>query len=377
MIENKILKTITLPKAKLDDFMAIGSYVDCAATKDTIPITSQVKIEIIFGVCYLTKSNTINFVVYSFDTTEDDVQMLIGEEMFRSFLSYSKANSIQIIERETTITLADGTGNKPEISKELFDFTLFPKTPKVKSAQYVTLDQKAIDFANIAKNFVTRDELRPTFLYVHIKNNFIFSTTCILNYTNILDGNYGDELISLSPLECKLISNFSSVQVFNTENHSIIKCGDAIYGCTKKAGVDDKSKEFQMFNSHLKRENFCRISKVDLYNFINSTIILSKGIKNCYVNATFEVVSENQILLNFEEQKVKNPIHIGAQIKGVPVGTNFAFSQESVMKLLNNVPYDEICVTPMEGTGMIAIWSQNDPNFIAIVMQMHNVHHIE
>jgi hypothetical protein len=377
METNRILKTISLSKAKLDDFMSIGSYIDCNATKDTIPITTQVKIEIIFGVCYLTKSNTINFVVYSFETSEEDVQMLISEEMLRSFLSYSKSQTVQIIERESTITLSDGTGNKPEISKELFDFTLFPKTPKTKANQYITLDKKAIDFANIAKNFVSRDDLRPTFLYVHIKGDFIFSTTTILNYTNILDCKYGDELISLSPLECKLISNFDSVQVFDTKNHSIIKCGDATYGCTKKANVDDKSDEFKMFNSNLKRENFCRISKVDLYNFINSTIILSKSIKNCYVNATFEVVSNNQILLNFVEQKVKNPMHIGAQIKGVPIGTNFAFSQESVMKLLNNIPYDEICITPIEGTGMIAIWSQNDPNFIAISMQMHNVNHTE
>jgi len=183
-----VTKQITLPKVKLEDFLQLSSYIDTNRVLETVPITSQIKIEIIFGNCKMTKTNVNNFVVYSFDIDEEDIEMLVNEKKLRSFLEFSKGDKIQIIEKETSVIFNDGYF-KPNHAKEIFEFKNFPATPKLKPDNSIIFDKTLINLLGIGKTFVSRDELRPTFLYVHLKNKMIFSSTLILNYSNKIDVN--------------------------------------------------------------------------------------------------------------------------------------------------------------------------------------------
>lgn len=354
--------------------MSVASYIDVSNVKETIPITSQIRIEIIFGQCTLTKSNMVDFVVYSFETDEEDIEMLVNEDKLRKFLSYSTRDTILIVESENSFIFDDGT-NKPIHAKEIFKFSDFPSIPKLKPENSIVFDKKLISMLNVAKIFVSTDELRPTFLYVHIKEDMIFSTTLVLNYTNKVGKPYTDNVISLTPKECKLMDNFERVDYYFNDNFSILKCGDIYYGCRIKSDVKDMSESFINFNKTIQKNKYIKILIADFYNFCNSTIINIKGIKDCFVNANLEIISNSEIKLSFiDEGVLNNTIVINAQIKDMPIGYKFSFSQSDLFQLLGTLPYQNICISPLENNeNQIGIWSDKDENLIVITSKMKNL----
>jgi len=171
------------------------------------------------------------------------------------------------------------------------------------------------------------------------------------------------------------MSNFDEVEYYFNENFSILKCNDVYYGSQLKTDIQDLSNTFNQFNNSLDKEKYMRILVSDIYNFCNSTCILAKGLKDCFINATLTVISENEIKFEFTDAgNIENPMTFNAEIKNIPIGYTFAFSQESLKQLFDTLKYDDICISPVVGNAnQFGVWSDRDSNFIAIVCKMQNL----
>lgn len=372
---------VTLPLIQVKEFLKLASYVEVDDILiDQNPIYAHIKIEVIMGTCFLTKSNLTKFAQYSFETEVDDCRMCVLEEDLKNFCSSSTRESIIIDDQETKLILSDGY-NKPEFGKiTSVDVKLFPKIAKTPK-EFIRIEKEVINSLGISKNYVGDDKLRPFILYTHIKNDLVYATDAHVSFINKLENKVSDKLISLSKTDIQFFSNFDYIEFYFNDNYSIFKNGNCVYGSRFYENISDVSTTMISFQTNINKEKYFKILLSDFKNFCETTVSYTKKVekeKKNYKSSSVSVLSKDKIEFIYDdtENSIKNPITVDAKVVGFDKGFEFKFSQKKLKEALNNIPpCKEICISESFDGSSFAIWIQNEDGtfnerFIIISMKM-------
>ncbi len=275
--------TITLPQSQIKEFLKLSSYVvSDQILIDNNPNYGCIKVDIVFGMAFLTKTNAESFIQFSFPVLLEDASFLIWEEHLKSLIEVSKKENIQIQDG----SISDGYFN-PKFGKITgIDLKTFPKIPKPPKIGF-KLTKRLIDVLSVAEdNVEKKDNLRPFMNHVHIRGSFIWATDGYVNFTYEFPEDLGFPLISLSQLECDLISGFDECDIYLTDSFNVIRKGNCLYASRIKVMEKDMTDILISFKSWVDRKSYVKIQVKDFKDFCASTVSFTKKLTKNFKNSS-------------------------------------------------------------------------------------------
>ena len=361
--------TITLPQSQIKEFLKLSSYVvSDQILIDNNPNYGCIKVEIVFGMCFLSKTNQSEFVQFSFPIIAEDTSFLIWEEHLKSLMEVSKKENIRI-ELKLEHSTQDITDDyfTPKFGKQIgVDIKTYPKIPKPPKVGF-KLTKRILDVLSVAKdNIEKKDNLRPFMNHVHIRESFIWATDGYVNFTYEFPEVLNFPLISLSELECNLISGFDECDIFLTDSFNIIKYKNCLYASRIKVMEKDMTDLLLKFKSWVDKSKFVKVQVKDFKDFCASTVSFTKKIQKNFKNSGLKLVRQDTIQFFYKdsENEIENVLEFPCVSIGLPDGYSFLFSHSRFLKVLDKFAYKEICLSdsenPTGGAAPFGIWIEED-----------------
>ena len=382
---------ITLPQNHLKEFIKLSSFIkNDDILIDQYPHFGCIKIEIKNDICFLVKSGLTEFIKYNFDLECSSVNMLVDEQRLVDFISTSNKDTVTIELTESKLILSDGY-SKPKFGVRLARVEDFPKQPKLPK-ESIRINKDILSKLSEASIFVGTDELRPFILYVHLKDNIIWTSDAQTSSISSIIGNF--PLISLSPKETKLISNFEYIDFYfipeseDGGNWNLFRYKDCLYGSRMKEIGRDMTDYILKFKESINRENYFKINVSEFSNFCNSVISYTKKIDKNFCSSRVLIndkgLSDTQgnysPVANLSYIDAENAIEYELPVTVVNTGYigGFYFSHKTFLKVLETIKYKDICISdckPLQDGGVsnaCAIWSLEDSSFCFIYNKMQS-----
>lgn len=303
-------------KFNLEDINNFISFADRVETQSNLTLLSTaeyVKLEIIFGECYITKHNVKSFIKHKFEVSPDmdDFEFLVHEKILRGFVStlhksskyiyFEISESIVGIGNETFINVKISDNEKFtkgyqsfKYSAKKIDIKSFPNTIEVESG-FVRVDQDVISCITTARSFMSNDALRPAFNCIYLTSNtenkgVIYSSDVQKIYIKTFTSQKFPP-ISITSDECKLIcgNNFAFMDYVVCDTHNIYKFGNGstLYGFRRLENMTGFAYAQFFCQDEELNNNYIELNVDDIILFCMRTKVLSESnSKNSFVNST-------------------------------------------------------------------------------------------
>lgn len=353
------MKTITFPTDKINAFIECAKLVP-TDKGDLNPVFKYIKVEIEFNICTLTKANERGFCQYTFDTIEDDLEpFIVNEKILIAFCDSTKSPTFKLKIEGKNVVLTDGYFKQTSVPiwEEVSSFV---KLPDLK-VEFERVNRDIIEQITIGSNFISNDELQPTFCSMYSDGQTVFSSNQQIIFTKRFKKNI--PVLSLTPYEASAVKDLPFFDYFCTGNINIYKNNNVVYGFRIPEGT--KPFPHQIFFDGLDCESFFKIKKEDFLNYCKFIMKFDEG-----GNAVSEVNIERESARIFYENKQSGetneifaPILVTGKVDG------FYFIPHMINKIFTSIPSDHVCIGETN-KGVIRIWDDSDDSFDLIIRKI-------
>lgn len=354
-------KKITLPVKDIKNFFEVSKYVK-SEKNDVSPILRYLKIDIEFGICFITKANLDSFCKYNFSINHDDISFLIEEEKLSILVSLTKEDKIEIQYKKDHILLTDGYF-KQKCNNISYKVTEFRSIPDFLKSESFVLNKSILSKLSSAKIFLGKDNIiSPYFLFVYFEEDKIYSSSGQSIYFYKMKDGEKVPKFALTENECTLLSGYESVIYSKSENYNTYKIGNVVYGFIQSSNANYYPAESQ--TNKAEKKNYAIIKIEDIINFCNSTLKFSG---NTYCNSDLFVESEiSRFVFSDLDKGEENSIETKSTLIGEPFV--FRFNPSIWLSIFQNMPYDNICIGNEQG--VVSIWNDSDPQYIGLLSKL-------
>jgi hypothetical protein len=341
-----MIDTITFKTEDIKLFCKLCDYV-VSDKLDLYPILNYIKVEIVFGVCILTKSNHSQFVQYQFDTDFDDSEFLLLESELKNFSSTSNSKSFTAsldVSNPGSVSLNDGYynydfNNSISSGDRILGIDMFPKIPEQKT-ETIKITKDMISYTNIAKEFASDDVTLPHFMNIYIKENEVFASDARESFFyKKLHGSF--PLIALSKKECILLNNFEYAEYYNSDNFNCFVYGSAIYGFINKENQSGyEISQFKTFD----KSKYLRIKTSDFINFCNACVKFSKSKSEKIVSTVSRFMYKDSLTISYSNDNKELKVPVNCESFGI-TELDFHFNPTTLLNKVSSMPFEYICIS--------------------------------
>lgn len=379
---------IKLNLNNIKEFIQISSEIK-SDSGDFVPVLRFIKFKIDFGECTMEKQNSNSFVIFKFDTDQDDCEFIVPEKEFNDFIQSCPKSTyifLNINENGTNHSMHEKEDGKGGLIKKYDDggykIKDFPNDKiSLAGLTYTRLSKSQLESIGRAKNYVGEDSLQPFFTHVFISflegfGTFISGNT---NTTFYSDKQNTDSLpfIALSKEECQCISKLDFVDYSSSEeiNFNVFKTpSGAIYGY-KKMHTPIPMSFISIFKS-FNKNNYFTIKKEELVKFCTSVKLYNtntdkKKEDGKWKNSVITVDGFGDCTICFDMEKhTGESVTLRCETEILPTctGFSFEFNQTQLFEILRSIPYENISIADFKS--VVFLFNEKDSNYLGFISKI-------
>lgn len=323
---------------ELKNFFSISSAIK---PNKFLPITENIKIEVVEGNCKITKANVNAFVVYNFDIESKDCEYLINEQILRTFVMQS-ADELIVIDANK---ISDSVSR---IKTDFFNTKEFPSTPE-ETSNSVEFNETITKSLLVARAFCIEEE--SLFSCVHIKNNTIFSSARFVIYTKNIDTEIPNIVLSK---ECITALNGESYRYSSAGNYNFFTSEKLTFCFIKSEFL---TPDFDKIIDNKGLEKYFSFNKSCLVNFCKLVGSISSDPTPMAKMLPGKLMYDNKYNKKVEVDFVTN---------GNEEPEEFYFNTIYIQQYISQLPYDTLNFSKCTG-GHYKIWTNEDENYIGMI----------
>lgn len=358
---------IKLPLNIVKEFINVTSGIT-ADKANVLTILAFVRIEIVFGRCYLYYSNYHTFCKYYFDTLEEDCDIIIPRDKLSLICKESNQNELFLTINDKSILIKDGELDW-KVSKSLDKPTDFPALVNTDGVSFTKIDKNIIDIISDSKNFSGKDTLIPWFNSVYL-GGYEAGEKQLTNGTDVFSCNgscmsvktltQNLPQLSMSIPECELVSKFPYIEYGDTENWNLYKYENTYFGFRNRS--DAHGFNYHYIRNLCKFEHLIKIRTEDLLRFCRITKEFSGSV---FCNSKFKLIDKDkaQLIWKDESKGEENIVNIQIQTSEI-TDLEFHFNPILWGEILKGVCYEEILICD-EGN-VVSLTHETDKSFFGI-----------
>ena len=369
---------LQLPKAELEKFISLSSYIDLTSESITYaPITEYIKIEIKRGFCKMTLTSQYSFVSYTFSTQEADCVFFLSYTKLEKFFKEKRRETLTITQTESKTTLSDSVFSSSYPANLELNFDTFPKQPLIAGLKLQKIERQFIEYLIISKKYVmpeAKDKLVPILNLVSIKNvnngGLMLSSdrhiSSLFNTTPFIP----TELMFFSLKEIDLVSNFEFFDYIKTFSWNIIKYKTILFGRRYNEDIvaGQMHEQILKYTEYLEKTYFLRINADQFFSFCKA---VKNDAKDDTVNSRLEVISDSELSLTYFDKANNVELHqkIDCVSNGYEIGYSILFVHSKIIKVLDSLKDSTVNLSECNvngNKGYIGFWLDSDANYVSI-----------
>lgn len=314
-------------------------------TNSIIPVLEYIKLTIKNGKATLEKSNLEYHCAYSFDCSEPDTELLLHEEATMKFVEKVAHDTVNINVTGDEITLSVKGAKCSFVPLNIADFPgyLLPD-----SFSPTTIGIDAISALYTASKYC--DKNMTNLGYVHCDNEVFGSNNSIMFY-------YRCEIpkLTLKPLTCSLLGQFSEINHFTHGNQDYFISGDTVY-ITRRPETNIPN--YKPYITNIAHENGIKIKTSELIRFCELSSDYDEGMIT--IGETFILNAANN------DKRTSNEMVLEADnLPGNPEVTTFKFNIQLTKDALKALQYEHLEL--VIDTHKMSIYNSEDKNYLGLI----------